>query len=216
MQQFHELTHLERAARSAVGCWFKIEQGLCNTIQGTTRPDDLLTREWFAYWQVARTFRKDGDREGILALLFEKLPRLKAASPSTQSWEIVERLSIKIKPMNCGTRPTSLVSKFAFSCCPTTFVPYDRIVRGQLRTLDHDYVAYKQAFSKTQADIERKLKKFIRPSGEVGLTSQNLAVDGRSMDQRVFLARITDWYLLLQGRYDPIGAGNPVHFGPMT
>jgi hypothetical protein len=206
---------VERAARCAVGCWFNIEQGLCSAVQGAQGPADILTRAWFAYWQVARTFRTSGDREGIRALLFKEIPHLKRASPDTRAWELVEQLSAKIQPMNCGWRPTSLVSKFAFSCCPTVFVPYDRIVRGQLRTPDHDYLAYKSAFSRNQANVEQELAKFIRPSRQVGLAAENLPFNGKSMDQRVFVARTTDWYLLLQGAFDPIQVGNPVYRGPM-
>jgi hypothetical protein len=211
LRRFHDLPLLERAARCAVGCWFNIEQGLCKAVQNAQGPNEILSKEWFRYWGVARTFRTRGDRKGIRARLFEELPRLKAAPPNAQSWGLVQQLSTKIKPMNCDIRPTSLVSKFAFSCCPATFVPYDRIARGQLRTSDQDYVTYRREAAKHQADVKEKLAKFIRPSGQVGLTSQHLPLYGKSMNQQVFVARAADWYLLLRGGFDPIAARNPVH-----
>jgi hypothetical protein len=114
---------LERAARCAVGCWFKIEQGLCNTVQGAQDPNQIFPDGWFSYWQVARTFRRSGNRKGIRQLLFDEIHHLAEALPNAQVWELIQQLSEKIQPMNCGVRPTSLVSKFAFSCSPTTFVP---------------------------------------------------------------------------------------------
>jgi hypothetical protein len=118
--------------------------------------------------------------------------------------------------MNCGVRPTSLVSKFAFSCSPAVFVPYDRIARGGLGTPEHNYLAFRNAFAQQQANIEQQLATFIRPGGRVGLAAENLLLNGHDMNQRVFVARTTDWYLLLQGGYDPIERGDPVHCDPMT
>jgi hypothetical protein len=105
--------------------------------------------------------------------------------------------------MNCGIRPTSLVVKFAFSCCPTTFVPDDRLGRGQLGTREHDYVAYIKAFSQRQAKVEQQL-------GQCRLAPQDLPLNGSVMNQQVFVSRTTDWYLLLQAGFDPIKAKNPV------
>ena len=123
-QWFHDLPLLEQAARCAVGCWFNIEKGLCKTVQEARDPSEILTKEWFKWWwPVHRTFRKDGDRNGIRELLFREIPSLRVALPNAQAWKVVDQLSQKIERMNCGLRPTSLVSKFAFSCSPTTFVP---------------------------------------------------------------------------------------------
>jgi hypothetical protein len=216
LRRFRDLPLLEQAARCAVGCWFNIEKGLCKAVQNVQDPNGIFPDGWFKYWLVGRTFRKNGNREGIRELLFKEIPRLKAASPNPQAWELVQQLSTNIQPMNSGLRPTSLVSKFAFSCCPTTFAPYDRIGRGQLGTPEHDYVAYIDAFSGKQTIVEQELREFIRPDGKVGLTAQNLPLNGNSMDQPLFLARTTDWYLLLQPQFDPIKARNPVHCNPMS
>jgi hypothetical protein len=213
---FHDLPLLEQAARCAVGCWFNIEKGLCNAVQNVHDPNGIFPDGWFKYWLVGRTLRSAGNRQEICELLFKEIPRLKAASPNPQTWELVQQLSAKIQPMNSGIRPTSLVSKFAFSCCPTTFVPYDRFGRGQLGTPEHDYVAYISAFFQQQAIVEQQLREFTRPDGQVGLTAQNLPSNGNNMDQPLFLARTTDWYLLLQPQFDPIKAENPVHCDPMT
>src|SRR6266567_9005872 len=88
LPRFHDLCLVERAARCAVGCWFNIEEALCKAIQGARGPNEILTREWFVYWQVVRTFRMDGNREGIRALLFGETPRLKGALPNAQAWEL--------------------------------------------------------------------------------------------------------------------------------
>ncbi len=215
LQQFHHLPLLEQAARSAIGCWFNIEQALCSAVQNATAPGQIFPSGWFGYWGVGRNYRKHGDRPGICQLLYNARPPLLAAPPNAQGWQLVEKLSLKIQPMNCGVRPTSLVSKFAFSCSPTTFVPFDNIVRGELGTPEHNYLAYRDAFNQRQANIKQQLGAFIRPCGQVGLAARNLPLNGDVMNQQLFVARTTDWYLLLRGGFDPIKAGNPVHDGPM-
>jgi hypothetical protein len=174
LRRFHDLPLLEQAARCAVGCWFNIEEGLCAAVQNARDPKGILPDGWFKYWLIGRTLRSAGNRQEICELLLEEISRLKAASPNPQAWELVQQLSAKIQPMNSGIRPTSLVSKFAFSCSPTAFVPYDRFGRGQLGTPEHDYVAYIKAFCRQQAIVEQQLQEFIRPDGQLGLTAQNL------------------------------------------
>ena len=89
-------------------------------------------------------------------LLFGEIPHLTAAPPNAQVWKVVDQLSQKIQPMNCGLCPTSLISKLAFSCCPSAFVPYDRLGRGQLRTAEHNYLAYREKFAQKQANVEQQ------------------------------------------------------------
>jgi len=215
LQQFHQLPLLERAARCAVGCWFNIEQGLCNAVQGAEGPNQIFPTGWFKYWGVARTFRRKGNRQEICQLLLDTRPQLMTALPNTLRWGLVQQLSAQIKPINCDIRPTSLVSKFAFSCSPVTFTPYDRIVRGQFGTSPHDYLAYRNAFAQQQVNIEQQLGAFTRPGGQVGLAAQDLPLNGNVMNQQLFVVRTTDWYLLLQGRFDPIAAKNPVYDRPI-
>jgi hypothetical protein len=97
------------------------------------------------------------------------------------------------------------------------FVPYDSIVRKQLGTREHDYLAYAKAFAERQVVVEQQLREFIRPDGQVGLAAKNLPLNGNVMNQQIFLARTTDWCLLLQGGFDPIETRSPVHVhhGPM-
>src|SRR5687767_8683240 len=116
-QQFQQLALLERAARCAIGCWLSFEEGLCNGVQGARGPNEIFSDDWFRYWVVVRTFRKEGDRQGIRQLLFDAIPKLMKRPPS--ALELVQDLAAKIRPMNCGCQPTSLVSKFSFSCSPT-------------------------------------------------------------------------------------------------
>src|SRR5438045_3062413 len=114
-QWFRNLEPLEQAARSAVGCWFTTEQGLCEAVQDARNGNEIFPKKWFGYWGVARTLRTSktgGDREAVRDLLFKELARLKAALPNEQGYGLVEELSKKIQQMNCGVRPTSLVSKF--------------------------------------------------------------------------------------------------------
>ncbi len=215
-QQFHDLPLLEQAARCAVGCWVNNEKGLCSAVQKAQHPNEIFPDGWFRYWLVGRTLRLAGNRQAIYELLFKEIPRLKAALADGQAWELVRQLAGKIQPMNCGVRPTSLVSKFAFSCCPRTFAPYDRLGRRQLGTHEHDYVAYMDAFAQQRAIVDQQLRELVRPNGQVGFTAQNLPLNGESMDYPLFLARTTDWYLLLQSQFDPIKAGNPVYCDSMT
>jgi hypothetical protein len=88
-------------------------------------------------------------------------------------------------------------------------------VRRQLRTREHDYLAYAKAFAERQAVVEQQLREFIRRDGRIGLAAKNLPLYGNVMSQQGFVARTTDWYLLLQGGFNPITAGNPVHHCPM-
>jgi hypothetical protein len=89
-------------------------------------------------------------------------------------------------------------------------------VRRQLGTPEHNYLAYRNAFAQQQANVEQQLGAFIRLGGQVGLVPQNLPLNGNVMNQQVFVARTTDWYLLLQGGFDPIKARNPVHHDLMS
>jgi len=193
---------LERAARAAVGCWFSAERRLCEGVQSADAPDRVFPDDWFRYWGVGRTFRRDGNRDAIRGLLFDKRSELMAAGPDEAAWQLVQQLASEIQPMNAGWRPTSLVSKYAYSCAPRAFSPYDRFARGQLQTRDHDYVGYSQAFTQRKFDIRNQLAAFVRPDGGVGLSAQNLPVDGRAMNEDIFVARTTDWFLLLQGGFD--------------
>jgi hypothetical protein len=186
----------ELAARCAVGSCFVTEQMLNKQIQGVNNPDQLLRGEddpWFDYWSVRRTFRKSGDREGIRQLLFDARRALAVAQPHPDGWQLVDELSREITRMNCNSRPTSLVSKFAFSCCPTTFAPYDSLVRATLRQhhpglQDHDYVGYMSAF------LEEK----TRIANVKSLTAAHFRCHGNVMPQPLFELRTADWYFLLQ------------------
>jgi hypothetical protein len=173
---FYQLPILERAARSAVGCWFNTEEKLCNAIQNANSPDEIFPDGWFRYWGVGRTFRTAGNRERMRELLYRAIPRLTESPPAL---ELVEELSEEIRHLNCGWRPTSLVSKFAFSWSPSMITPYDRLARGQLRTAEHQYLSYANAFAKKRDIIEQTLR-------DDGLSPRSLPLDGKAMDEQLF------------------------------
>jgi hypothetical protein len=98
LQQFRNLPLLERAARCAVGCWFHKEQELCNGVQGAQGPDQIFLGGWFKYWQVARTLRRDGDRQGIRRLLFNSKPQLMALPTNAQGGNLSSSYLRKSNP----------------------------------------------------------------------------------------------------------------------
>jgi hypothetical protein len=196
-------SRLQVAARCAVGSWFVTEQGLNNQIESATNPNQLLRGAddpWFDYWSVRRTFRVNGNRDQIRLLLFNARHQLAAAQPNGDHWQLINDLADQIQPMNCNIRPTSLVSKFAFSCCPTTFVPYDNLTRTTLkarghRVPNHNYVAYMNAFLYEKEVIANDL------AGQ-HINAACFRCHGDIMPQPLFELRTADWYLLLAtGQY---------------
>jgi hypothetical protein len=86
-------------------------------------------------------------------------------------------------------------------------------VRRELKIREHDYHAYTRAFAEQRVDVDQELRTFTRRDGQIGLSAKNL--NGKDINPQIFLARTTDWYLLLKGGYDPIKERNPVYHGPM-
>jgi hypothetical protein len=71
---------------------------------------------------------------------------------SPQAYKLVQDFAVEGKEQgHVKARLTSLMWKFAFSCNPKTFAPYDRRACAGLRKLgykfkDHDYVSYMERF----------------------------------------------------------------------
>jgi acyl-CoA synthetase (AMP-forming)/AMP-acid ligase II len=48
--------------------------------------------------------------------------------------------------------PSNLADRVVLQLC----VPYDRLGRGQLRTPEHNYLAYREKFAQKQANVEQQ------------------------------------------------------------
>lgn len=197
------MKRLELAARCAVGLWFNTERRLCDEVRHNVCAANPFPKGWHRYWRVGRSLRVDGDRAAIGERLIKYRESLIKAPGTPDGWRLVEKLADAIAPLNKDVRPTSLASKWAFSCAPVTFVPYDSKGREVLRTVEHHYVAYSKAFELRMQNVEEMLNSFVRPDGMLGLTANNLPFYGEIMDQLLFSMRTTDWLLLLEANVDP-------------
>jgi hypothetical protein len=97
-------------------------------------------------------------------------------------------------------RELSMLSKYAFSCNPRVFVPYDRRARDALRKVlghkfkDGDYIAYMKAFEAAKEKVVSRLT-------SIGVTSDTFSVCGRRLDKALFELRATDKRLMLAGGF---------------
>ncbi len=187
----------ELAARCAVASWFNFEA----KIQPPKVLNDKWFNKWCHYWNVCRTSYVDSRQE---LLDFLDCARMQLLAPDLNgdgAYQLVDRLSNEAKQYNWKvkdakricSRPASLVSKFAFSCRPTMFVPRDRLA---LKTLGErygdcadDYAAYMRAFLCEEAKISVELlRRRITPER---FSPHDV------MPQRLFQMRAADWYHLL-------------------
>jgi hypothetical protein len=102
------------------------------------------------------------------------------------------------------------MSKFAFSCRPATFVPYDSRARGALRDFGHDipdhgYALYMQAFIAEKAKTIKRLH-------ALGITPSKLPYRGAIMEDALFEMRVVDKRLMLKGGFSPESMART--FGP--
>jgi hypothetical protein len=190
----------EVAAKSAIACWFKVELPFVTTIQQQPLDTQLLDR-WLVYWVLARTVPKP-NREKLRAFLARVAGPVLLAADGPESYGLVEELSMQALRWGGVTgRPTSLISKFAFSCRPLIFVPYDRRARSAFRRSgykisDHAYSAYMGAFNaEKKTTIERLYAR--------GIKASNLPYRGQIMDDELFEMRVADRRLMLQGGFSP-------------
>ncbi len=191
----------ELAARSAVASWFNKEGPLAIDIQTAQTIQEPLVKQWLTYWMVARTAKKE-KRAHLCEFLGEAKKSLSnPALTGAKAFSLVETLAVEGKRLGIfNGRPTSLVSKFAFSCRPEIFSPYDRLARAGLKKLGHsiiahDYRGYMQAF-----DEERK--KFSNQVRNSRLTATALVYRSQStMTQHLFEMRACDKRLMLLGGF---------------
>jgi hypothetical protein len=148
------------AARSAIALWFGDEGQRALQIQKAPLDLELLKR-WLSTWGVARNAptKPALAREDLRVFLNDVAkPALDLAHQSGHEvYRLVETLSQQVEPI-CKCRPTSLISKFAFSCYPTMYVPYDSTARKGLSNLGHQipghaYVLYVRAFHAEKTKI---------------------------------------------------------------
>jgi hypothetical protein len=185
------------AAQTAIALWFGDEGKLALEIQEKPLDDELLTR-WLVNWDVVRRAPKE-KREELCVFLNNAKPKLTA---HPMDYKLVEKL--RQQALNEGVfrgRETSLMSKFAFSCSPTTFAPYDYYGRCGLRELghhipDHEYALYMQAFIVEKANIIKRLHKS-------GITPSKLPYRRKIMEDALFEMRVVDKRLMLYGGFPP-------------
>jgi hypothetical protein len=187
------------AAQTAIARWFGDEGNLAHEIQKKPLDDQLLKR-WLVSWMVAR-IAPIPKREDLRWFLNEVAkPALISTHPT--DYELVETLCKQAldKGILRG-RPTSLMSKFAFSCRPATFAPYDKYARGALRDFghkipDHGYALYMQAFIAEKAKIIERLH-------NLGITPSKLPYRGKIMEDALFEMRVVDKRLMLYSGFPP-------------
>ena len=189
------------AARSAVASWFNQEGPLATDIQTAQTIQEPLVKQWLTYWMVARTAKRE-NRAQLCEFLNKAKERLSNPSlTGSTAFSLVETLAEEGKGLGIfNGRPTSLVSKFAFSCRPELFSPYDRLARAALHKSGytihaHDYRGYMQAF-----DAERK--EFAEKARKSGITARVLVYrNQRMMEQHLFEMRACDKRLMLLGGF---------------
>jgi hypothetical protein len=201
-----ESYELELAARCAVASWFVFESQQEEAI----KPPKILDNEWFSkkwcgYWNVCRNSYKESRQELLGFLGRARLQLLAPELNGDGAYQVVDRLMCEAKQYNWqmkdGKREDrgleSLVSKFAFTCRPTLFVPRDSLALETLRRRGHhdcadNYAAYMRAFLREEARISAEL---LRRR----MTAERFSCHG-IMPQRLFQMRAADWYHLLDSK----------------
>lgn len=184
------------AAQAAIALWFGEEGKLADEIQNKPLDDELLTR-WLVNWDVVR--RAPKEKREDLCVFLNKKRKLILKHPT--DYKLVETLCQQAldKGIFRG-RETSLMSKFAFSCSPATFAPYDKYGRLGLRKLghnipEHEYALYMQAFIAEKEKIIKRLHKS-------GITPSKLPYPGKIMkDDAILEMRVVDKRLMLYGGF---------------
>jgi len=203
----HEQLHV--AANAAVACWFTPdgEGQLAAAIQADGPLAADTFKAWLIKWMVARNSLLR-HRTDLLTFLNEHA-RPAFLAGEHQGPVLVEHLRDQVQAFTHG-RPTSLMSKFAFSCCPTIYAPYDRRARSALRVLhfvvpDHNYGPYMGAFTAVResvaaalVDIHITLEAVM---DDLGINQGNYPPNQPPMDQALFEMRTTDKFLMLLGGF---------------
>ncbi len=193
------MNEYEIAAGVAVITWFESEGPLSKEIQRTETLTPELLQRWLKYWMLARTCPR-ATREELRTFLEYSRSTICNSINNSEPLRVVETLAAEGRISN-GTRgrPTSLVSKFAFSCCPAIFLPYDRRARTALREMkykidDHDYYSYMEAF-------KEQIKVTTKAMDEQDIYYHNFTYNNKTMSKKLFYRRVADKLLMLRGGF---------------
>ncbi len=194
----------QAAAIGAVCSWFGDEGAYSQKIRDHEFSADEFQR-WLVLWMLVRRIPKKHGTDAFLRMqnFLNHVARPIFLAASTQSLDArcSDVSALASRALSEGitqNRETSLISKFAFSCLPTIFIPYDRTVRDALRGPlgfrfeDHDYVAYTRAFCASADHFGAP------PAPDV------FTVGGKIMDAELFALRYLDKRLMLLGGFNPL------------
>lgn len=167
--------------------------------------DDAEAVKWLSQWGLARRVKIDPpSRTSRLQEFLDHTARpifLAAASANEKAFGHVSTLTnLAVDKGKTECRELSMLSKYAFSCNPRIFVPYDRRARDALRKVmghklkDGDYIAYMKAFEAAKEEVVSRLT-------SIGVTSDTFSVCGRKLDKALFELRATDKRLMLAGGF---------------
>ena len=194
----HTEKELDRiAAKAAVACWLGEEGILAKRIQHDPLDRQLL-ETWLKRWKLWGKNANVGEIEALRKFL----RGVKSQLPKQPVPEFVPRMVEQAKSDGLTrARLTSLISKFAFSCQPLAYVPYDSRGLAGLRALefnvgDHDYVEYARCFTQIKPQIVSAVTK-------AGIRASRLKYCGQTLEQDVFEQRAVDKRLMLYGRFPP-------------
>jgi hypothetical protein len=115
--------------------------------------------------------------------------------------QVITLTNLAVETGKTECRELSMFSKYAFSCNPRIFVPYDKRGRDGLREVwqhkfkDGDYIAYMNAFDAAKVEVVSRL-------ASIGVTSDTFSISGRKLDKALFELRVTDKRLMLAGGFN--------------
>lgn len=193
-------TQIDVAANAAIKTWAGGEGEMSKQLRQTEIITEEFLKSWLHLWMLARS-NPIKFRERLAEFL------TKIARPTVLSTEesllpaCISSLTEDMK-MSGATKglQTSLMSKFAFSLRPEIIVPYDKRARIGLekvfgkRLLEHDYVAYLQAFR----EYSNHVSSYLSSTGKVmELRSQWEPI----MSEKLFRIRTADKYFMLVGGF---------------
>src|SRR5262249_28819524 len=113
------------AAKIAVYEWLNKEGQFAKAIQNEHPLQLKLFNQWLHKWNLLQ-WVPSGTKRELLGFLDAAKPQLTSAQAGREAYELVQELVRQAQEEGLVRgRQTSLMSKFAFSCNPKTFAPYD-------------------------------------------------------------------------------------------
>ena len=140
-------------------------------------------------------------REKLATFLEFAKSKILDASEETLFKEIEELVPQAQNEVGLTGKPTSMMSKFAFSLRPDICSPYDARAREALRKdtqiaykgLDHDYVSYMDAYTRFKAELI---------ASNVLIHPMDYTYKGISLNENLFWSRVADKYLMVLGGFN--------------